>query len=82
MDEVLTPQVTDVTYDQGLIWYWDQRDGARACGHSGGDTGVATEMFFRVDDETAVVALANGDWDDAETLVDIEERLFQEAEGF
>ncbi|MGH2635093.1 MAG: serine hydrolase domain-containing protein [Actinomycetota bacterium] len=60
--EMRRMQFTDVVVGQGLIWYAIHRNGVRLLGHNGGDSGVATQMFFRERDGTGVITLANGDW--------------------
>jgi CubicO group peptidase (beta-lactamase class C family) len=60
--EMRRNQVPDVIAGQGLIWYVLHRRGERLWGHNGGDSGVATQMFFRPTDGTGVITLANGDW--------------------
>ncbi len=82
VEEILRDQVPEVIEAQGLIWYWSDWYDDVYIGHSGSDTGVATDMFFRASDRTAVILLANGDWDDDYTLYDIEHRLYEEAAGF
>jgi CubicO group peptidase (beta-lactamase class C family) len=60
--EMRRSQVPDLIAGQGLIWYVLHRRGERLWGHNGGDSGVATQMFFRPTDGTGVITLANGDW--------------------
>lgn len=81
--EMRRSQVPDLIAGQGLIWYVLHRRGERLWGHNGGDSGVATQMFFRPTDGTGVITLANGDWrrDGARwPLSLIMDRLFVEAE--
>ena len=82
--EMRRSQVPDLILGQGLIWYVLHRRGQRLWGHNGGDSGVATQMFFRPTDGTGVITLANGDWrrDGARwPLSLIMDRLFLEADG-
>ena len=45
---------------QGLCWHtWKQRNGELWWGHSGGDPGVGTLMFFRPADRTGVIVFNN-----------------------
>jgi hypothetical protein len=76
-------QVPDVVPGQGLAWYVLHRDGERLIGHNGGDSGVATQMFFRPSDGVGVITLANGDWHRADgrwPLSLVMDRLFEEAD--
>ena len=74
-------QVPDQVRGQGLIWYSIYRGGRRLIGHTGGDSGVATQMFFRPDDGVGVITLTNGDWHahGGWPLVRVMDRLFEEA---
>jgi CubicO group peptidase (beta-lactamase class C family) len=81
--EMRRSQVPDEIQGQGLIWYVLHRRGERYWGHNGGDSGVATQMFFRPTDGTGVITLGNGDWrrDRASwPLSLIMDRLFDEAD--
>ena len=52
-------------------------------GHNGGDSGVATQMYFRPKDNVGVIALSNGNWyEDGRVwpLQRIVARLFEEAD--
>lgn len=61
---------------QGFIWYsWD-RDGETVWGHSGSDSGVATEMYFRPSDGLGVLVLMNMDWGRAAIAEDMEATLW------
>jgi CubicO group peptidase (beta-lactamase class C family) len=44
---------------QGLIWYGAAPHGYFRMGHTGGDFGVSTRMFFRPDRRIGVVSLTN-----------------------
>jgi CubicO group peptidase (beta-lactamase class C family) len=48
-----------VSWHQGLIWYGNSPNGYFRMGHTGGDYGVSTRMFFRPDTQVGVVSLAN-----------------------
>ncbi|MGZ4151386.1 MAG: serine hydrolase domain-containing protein, partial [Actinomycetota bacterium] len=60
--EMRRTQFPDVAHGQGLIWYRFDLRGMALMGHNGGDSGVATQMYFRPSDGTGVIALANGNW--------------------
>ena len=47
-------QVPEEIAGQGLIWYVLHRNGDRYWGHDGGDSGVATQMYFRPNDGVGV----------------------------
>jgi len=69
-----------VPWHQGLIWYTEQRWGFPAMGHTGGDFGESTRMFFRPDKRVGVVSLTNSytggrRW---KAFSEIERRLFAE----
>jgi CubicO group peptidase (beta-lactamase class C family) len=81
--EMRMSQVPDEIAGQGLIWYVLHRRGERYWGHNGGDSGVATQMFFRPTDGTGVITLTNGDWrraGNAWPLSVIMDLLFEEAD--
>jgi len=81
--EMRSSQVPDEIAGQGLIWYVLHRRGERYWGHNGGDSGVATQMFFRPTDGTGVITLTNGDWrraGNAWPLSVIMDRLFERAD--
>jgi CubicO group peptidase (beta-lactamase class C family) len=79
--EIRHNQLRDVVrWHQGLIWYGTSAPGYFRMGHTGGDFGVSTRMFFRPDREVGVVSLANAylsgrRWG---AFRDIELRLFDE----
>ncbi|MGZ4110686.1 MAG: serine hydrolase domain-containing protein [Actinomycetota bacterium] len=60
--EMRRTQFPDVAHGQGLIWYRFDLRGMALMGHNGGDSGVATQMYFRPSDGTGVIALANANW--------------------
>jgi CubicO group peptidase (beta-lactamase class C family) len=58
--EIRRNQIPDIaSWHQGLIWYGAAPKGYFRMGHTGGDYGVATRMFFRPDTQVGVVSLAN-----------------------
>ena len=79
--EIRRNQILDlVRWRQGLIWYGQRRWGFLAMGHTGGDYGETTRMFFRPDRGIGVVSLTNAylggrRW---AAFSDIERHLFQE----
>jgi CubicO group peptidase (beta-lactamase class C family) len=76
-------QLPDVAHGQGLIWYRFALRGMPLMGHNGGDSGVATQMYFRPRDNVGVIVLANGNWywdGHAWPLQRIAVRLFEEAD--
>jgi hypothetical protein len=60
--EMRRTQFPDVAHGQGLIWYRFALRGMPLMGHNGGDSGVATQMYFRPSDGVGVIALSNGNW--------------------
>jgi CubicO group peptidase (beta-lactamase class C family) len=79
--EIRRHQIPDlVGWRQGLIWYGQRRWGFFTMGHTGGDYGESTRMFFRPDRQVGVISLTNaylgnGRWT---AFSEIERRLFQE----
>ncbi len=81
--EMRRAQFPDVAHGQGLIWYRFVLRGMPLMGHNGGDSGVATQMYFRPRDDVGVIVLANGSWHQdghAWPLQRIAARLFEEAD--
>ena len=78
--EIRRNQIPNVVgWHQGLIWYGGSPNGYFRMGHTGGDYGVSTRMFFRPDRRVGVVSLTNSycggkRWDG---FRDIELRLFK-----
>jgi CubicO group peptidase (beta-lactamase class C family) len=69
-----------VSWHQGLIWYGSSAPGYFRMGHTGGDFGVSTRMFFRPDTKVGVIALTNSylggpRW---RPFQDIQLRMFEE----
>jgi CubicO group peptidase (beta-lactamase class C family) len=88
VEEIFTPQVIDADDPspqrsggaQGLIWYYVKRPTGVVIGHTGGDYGVATKMFFDPARKTGIVALSNryvGGGKHWYAYGDIEDRLFE-----
>lgn len=81
--EMRRTQFPAVVHGQGLIWYRFVLRGMALMGHTGGDRGVATQMYFRPSDGNGVIALANGNWyrDGRHwPLQQVVVRLFEEAD--
>jgi CubicO group peptidase (beta-lactamase class C family) len=68
----------------GLFWYTKNLRGWQLMGHNGGNFGVATEMFFRLEDSVGVILLMNGDWTSLNIPIvyNIEARLFRESDKY
>lgn len=80
VDEILTKQIRRSRLGeegiQGLTWSGQQRDGlGLVWGHSGGDPGVSTHMYFVPEDDIGVIVFANT----AAALGPITQRLFEVA---
>ena len=74
--QMLTPQIGPLDPTQGLIWYWE----GDLIGHSGGDKGVTTHMFYDPATGAGVILLANRLVGSA--LLIIRSRLLEEAPNF
>jgi CubicO group peptidase (beta-lactamase class C family) len=58
--EIRRNQIPDIAWwHQGLVWYGASPNGFFRMGHTGGDFGVSTRMFFRPDTQVGVVSLTN-----------------------
>ena len=81
VQEIRRNQIPSIaSWHQGLIWYGGAPNGYLKLGHTGGDFGMSTRMFFRPDREVGVVSLTNAylygsRW---RRFRDIELRLFDE----
>jgi CubicO group peptidase (beta-lactamase class C family) len=79
--EIRRDQIPEVVpWHQGLIWYGGAPHGYFRMGHTGGDYGVTTRMFFRPDRELGVISLTNASltgrrWDEFRA---IDLRIFDE----
>jgi CubicO group peptidase (beta-lactamase class C family) len=79
--EIRRHQIGDVVdWRQGLIWYGESTWDFFMLGHTGGDYGESTRMFFRPDRRVGVVSLTNAylgghRWG---AFSEIERRLFRE----
>jgi CubicO group peptidase (beta-lactamase class C family) len=80
VEEIQRSQLDGRGFYQGLIWYGSSSPGYFRLGHTGGDWGVTTRMFFRPDNGVGVISLTNAylpspRW---EAFRDIELRMFDE----
>jgi CubicO group peptidase (beta-lactamase class C family) len=81
VEEIRRNQIPNVVgWHQGLIWYGGHPHGYFRMGHTGGDYGMSTRMFFRPDRRVGVISLTNayiggGRW---QSFTDIEVRLLEE----
>jgi CubicO group peptidase (beta-lactamase class C family) len=76
--QMLTPQVDPPEAGQGLIWYWWEE----LIGHSGGDKGATTHMYFDPATGAGVIVLTNcGLWP-GRALLDVRDMLLEEAPSF
>ena len=57
---IRSSQIPFIDPTQGLVWY-SYEDGGTWWGHSGGDSGVSTDMYFNDDTQTGIIVLANSD---------------------
>jgi CubicO group peptidase (beta-lactamase class C family) len=57
---IRSSQIPFIDPTQGLVWY-SYEDGGTWWGHSGGDSGVSTDMYFNEDTQTGIIVLANSD---------------------
>jgi CubicO group peptidase (beta-lactamase class C family) len=81
VEEIRRNQIpTVVGWHQGLIWYGGDPHGYFRLGHTGGDYGVSTRMFFRPDRRVGVISLTNAYLGDGRWTAfrDIELRLLDE----
>lgn len=53
-------QIPFIDPTQGLVWY-SYEDGGTWWGHSGGDSGVSTDMYFNEDTQIGIIVLTNSD---------------------
>lgn len=81
VDEIAIPQVPDIDETQGLVWYSTGRGGARYFGHNGGDSGVSTEAFIRMDHGVGSFVLMNGSWRTANAVTAMEVAMMDYAEA-
>lgn len=64
IDEMLTPQIPSLDPTQGLQFYQStfspSAGNVTLWGHSGGEAGVSTDMYFDLDEDMGIAVLANG----------------------
>lgn len=77
VDLMLSDQKLPVGW-QGLVWYRSSGPGGHLVGHSGSDSGVRTEMWFRRDDGAGAIVLTNGNSRNS-VLREVRDRLVREA---
>lgn len=53
----------DIDPLQGLVGYYEEAPNGLIYGHDGAESGVATRLFFRIEDRRGVIVLTNGDTD-------------------
>ncbi len=62
VEEIMKVQYPEIAPDQGLFWSYAETSYGMLFGHTGGEMGAATQMFFRPKDGVGTIVLANGDW--------------------
>ena len=80
--EMMRPAYPSLDRNQALGWYYEdlgERD--PWVGHSGGEAGVAADLFLRQDGSLGIVLVANGDWGNERAILSIEDALIAAAEG-
>ncbi len=77
--ETMLSYQTAFNQSQGLVWFSRWLDGRNLWGHDGSDDGASADMWFDPEDETGVIMMANGTWEDEDQLL---EQLFQEADTY
>lgn len=63
IEEMRTVQYEDLSYSQGLVWYWDEIQNYEVLGHTGGDPGVSSEMYYDPVTMHGYIWLANAEVD-------------------
>jgi CubicO group peptidase (beta-lactamase class C family) len=80
--DMMRPAFPSLDRDQALGWYYqDMGDDELWIGHSGGESGVAADLFMRQDGSLGIVLVANGDWGNERAIVDIEDALVASAKA-
>ena len=76
LDAAMQPAWPALDDRQGLGWYReDLGESSLWVGHSGGEAGVATDLFMHPSGDLGIVLLANGDWDREQAIFDIEDAV-------
>ena len=70
-----TPTYPDLNGTQGLGWYQENIGPGTWMGHSGGEAGVFTEAYYRLDDGVGFVLLTNTRGDDVGAVYAVEDQL-------
>lgn len=78
IDEMLKQQ-TPVKRNQGFGWFSRTIDDRTVWGHDGTDDGASAQIWLYPQEETAVIIMANGPWDNEDQLLEL---LFAEAESY
>jgi CubicO group peptidase (beta-lactamase class C family) len=79
MQEAAFPSLDDV---QGLGWYYEDVADGDWIGHSGGEQGVFSDVFYRTSDKVGFVVLTNSEGDDENAIFDLEASIIEWAESF
>jgi CubicO group peptidase (beta-lactamase class C family) len=78
--DMMRPAFPNLDRDQALGWYYeDMGEDELWIGHSGGESGVASDLFMRQDGSLGIVLVANGDWGNERAILDIEDALVKSA---
>jgi CubicO group peptidase (beta-lactamase class C family) len=76
LHHMMAPAFADLDPSQGLGWYYEDLGERKPwIGHSGGEAGVAADLFMRQDGSLGIVLVANGDWGREQPILDIEDAL-------
>jgi CubicO group peptidase (beta-lactamase class C family) len=81
LDRMLEPTYPALDAHQGLAWRHVDLGGEDWVGHTGGESGVYTEMFLRRRDGMGIVVLTNGDMIDSRPMLAIEKALVALGDG-
>jgi len=82
LHHMMEPAFPALDPNQGLGWYYEDLGERKLwVGHSGGEAGVASDLFLRQDGSLGIVLVANGDWGREQPILDIEDALISFAEG-
>jgi len=85
LNQIRRVQLPEIAPNQGLFWHYAQMNGTALFGHTGGERGAATLMFYRPEDKVGVIVLTNGEWTggpEDEALNGIAKSLFDAAPRF
>lgn len=74
--QMTSVQFPSIAPQQGIVFQHVDIDGDDWIGHSGAESGVATDMYYRASDGLGFVVLMNGDWPaDPTPVYDLEDAL-------